>query len=171
VLYVVCSFSTEIESPSFGTPTPTNGPAPPLPVKLLVVVVLAIAPAEPSVLVCPEAELSVPGVAPAVAPGLPPGAAVEAPPAGLPNPGPGNGDPNPPGVGELPPIPGDAIPAAVPSPGARPASGCPKNPFTVVFASPTWISRQSSFPVIGSTYLCRRNRILFDFSSCSIDPG
>ena len=27
VLYVVCSFSIVIESPSFGTPTPTNGAA------------------------------------------------------------------------------------------------------------------------------------------------
>jgi hypothetical protein len=46
--------------------------------------------------------------------------------------------------------PPEAIPAAEPNPGAIPASGWPKNPFTVVFASPTWISRQSSLPVIGS---------------------
>ena len=60
--------------------------------------------------------------------------------------------------------PAEAIPAAVPNPGVNPASGCPKNPFTVVLASPTLISRQSGFPVIGSAYRCRRNRILFVFS-------
>jgi len=65
------------------------------------------------------------------------------------------GDPN--ADGELEPAapapipPDEAIPAADPSPGASPVSGFPKNPFTVVFASPTWISRQSDLPVIGST--------------------
>jgi hypothetical protein len=65
------------------------------------------------------------------------------------------GDPN--ADGELEPVapapipPEEASPAADPNPGANPVSGLPKNPFTVVFASPTWISRQSAFPVIGST--------------------
>jgi hypothetical protein len=52
VLYVVCSFTTVMESPSFGTPTPTNG-APPLdpgPDWL------AIPLADPSVLVIPDPE-------------------------------------------------------------------------------------------------------------------
>src|SRR3954447_8566857 len=53
----------------------------------------------------------------------------------------------------------------VPPPPGSPASGWPKNPLTVVFASPTWISRQFGFPVIGSSYFCRRKRMLFDFSS------
>jgi hypothetical protein len=81
---------------------------------------------------------------------------------------PGEDDPNPPpaeppnALGDAPPYPLDpaapapagpaeAFPAADPSPGVSPASGWPKNPFTVVFASPTLISRQSSLPVIGST--------------------
>src|SRR5207248_5416553 len=106
-----------------------------------------------------------------------------------PNPRPRNpdeGDPIPPPPGDKPPNalgepvcpaapapPGiaEAFPAADPSPGVNPASGWPKNPFTVVLASPTLISRQSAFPVIGSTYCCRRKRILFVFSNCSIDPG
>jgi hypothetical protein len=64
------------------------------------------------------------------------------------------GDPN--ADGELEPAapapipPDEANPAADPNPGASPVSGLPKNPFTVVFASPTWISRQSDLPVIGS---------------------
>src|SRR5260370_1436136 len=70
-----------------------------------------------------------------------------------------------------PPSTPKADPAAEPNPDVNPATGLPKNPFTVVFASPTLISRQSAFPVIGSTYCCRRNRILFVFSSCSIEPG
>ena len=36
-----------------------------------------------------------------------------------------------------PAAPGDARPDADPSPGASPVNGWPKNPFTVVFASPT----------------------------------
>jgi hypothetical protein len=72
----------------------------------------------------------------------------------------------------VPTPPGEAIFEADPRPAVgSPASGCPKNPFTVVFASPTLISRQSDLPVIGSMYFCRRKRILFDFSSCSIDAG
>ncbi len=67
--------------------------------------------------------------------------------------------------------PDEGVSGAPSPPEAIPASGFPKNPFTVVFASPTLISRQSVFPVIGSTYRCRRNRILFTFSNCSIDPG
>jgi hypothetical protein len=67
--------------------------------------------------------------------------------------------------------PEDANPAADPRPGAIPVSGLPKNPFTVVLASPILISRQSGFPVIGSKYRCRRNRTLFVFSNCSSDPG
>lgn len=141
VLYVVCSFSTVIDSPSFGTPTPTNG-APP-PVKLLADW-LAIPPAEPIELVEPAAELSV-GV---VAPPTPPGAPI--PPGDEdPNPlVPGDEDPNPPipgdapptpvpGAADDPPIPGEAIDDTEPKPGASPTSGCPKNPFTVVLASPT----------------------------------
>jgi hypothetical protein len=59
---------------------------------------------------------------------------------------------DPPGeAAPAPAGPADAIPAAEPNPGVNPASGWPKKPFTVVFASPTLISRQSSFPVIGST--------------------
>jgi hypothetical protein len=64
-------------------------------------------------------------------------------------------DPN--AEGELEPVapapipPEEAIPAAEPNPGVSPVNGLPKNPFTVVFASPTWISRQSALPVIGST--------------------
>ena len=53
----------------------------------------------------------------------------------------------------------------------NPDSGCPKKLFTVVFASPTWISRQSSLPVNGLRYFCRRKRMLFVFSSWSIDDG
>jgi hypothetical protein len=69
----------------------------------------------------------------------------------------------------------ETIDEAAPRPPAplpgRPASGWPKKPFTVVFASPTWISRQSALPVNGSTHFCRKNRILFDFSSWSMFPG
>jgi hypothetical protein len=75
------------------------------------------------------------------------------------------------GCPAAPPCPCEANPAADPSPGATPLNGCPKNPFTVVFASPIWINRQSAFPVIGSKYCCRRYRTLFVFSNCSIDPG
>ena len=60
----------------------------------------------------------------------------------------------------------DAAPnPPVPPPPGSPASGWPKKPFTVVFASPTWISRQSGLPVIGSSYFLRRKRVLFDFSN------
>jgi hypothetical protein len=52
-----------------------------------------------------------------------------------------------------------------------PPSGLPKKPFTVVLASPRWITRQSSLPVIGSIYRLRRKRILLVFSNCSIDVG
>jgi len=77
------------------------------------------------------------------------------------------GDPN-----AEPVSPGEAIPAALPRPElAIPASGCPKNPFTVVFASPTWISRQSSFPVMGSIYRWRKYLTLLLFSNSSIEPG
>jgi hypothetical protein len=88
-----------------------------------------------------------------------------------------NADPEPepaaPGEPDAPaPIPPEeAIPAAEPRPGASPVSGLPKNPFTVVLASPTLMSRQSAFPVIGSGYRCRRNRTLFVFSSCSRVDG
>ena len=70
-----------------------------------------------------------------------------------------------------PAAPGDAIPDADPNPGARPVSGWPKNPFTVVFASPTWIKRQSDLPVKGSTYSCRKYFTGVPLASASIVPG
>lgn len=47
---------------------------------------------------------------------------------------------------------------------ARPASGSPKNPLTVVFCCPKGIKRKS-LPVSGSTYLRRKKRISFVFSN------
>jgi hypothetical protein len=111
VLYVVCSFTTVMESPSFGTPTPTNG-APPLdpgPDWL------AIPLADPSVLVIPDPE---PGPdAPSVAgPLAAPLVAVPPPSVGaleLPSP-PGEDDPNPPDPEDE--YPGDDDPNPEPEP-------------------------------------------------------
>jgi hypothetical protein len=173
VWYVVCSFSSVIDVPVFELPIPTIGAPPPA---KLVADWLPIPPngLEPPGLVEPG-ELEPPGpdvVGDVVGEELP---GIE-PPIELVAPGP---------VGEVegaelvPPTVAvgwdDAIEAAEPSPPAvapgSPASGWPKKPLTVVFASPTWISRQSDLPVIGSAYFCRRNRVLFDFSSCSMLPG
>jgi hypothetical protein len=172
VLYVVCSFNTMIEVASLGSPTPTNGDPPP--VKL--VADWLATPGEPEV-VDPEVSLPVeapPVVAePVVGELVPPKLLVpgDEEPKAL-EPGdddpkaldpeeedepyaPAPGDPN--ADCELEPVapapipPDEAIPAAEPNPGVSPVSGLPKNPLTVVFASPTWISRQSAFPVIGST--------------------
>lgn len=66
-----------------------------------------------------------------------------------------------------PPIPEteeEAAPRPPPPPGS-PARGWPKNPLTVVLASPRWIRRQSAFPVIGSVYFCRRKRMSEVFTS------
>jgi hypothetical protein len=158
VLYEVCSFNVMIEPPSFGIPTPTNGDPPP--VKL--VADWLATPGDELVDVDPD--VSVPPVAPPVAvepgvvdPVLPkllvPGdedpkaldpddedpnaldPAEEEPYAPAPD------DPN--ADGELAPVapapipPDEAIPAADPNPGVSPVSGLPKNPFTVVLASPT----------------------------------
>ena len=167
-----------IDSPSFGIPTPTNG-APPPGRPPFPDVLLAIPAAEPNVFPapCPGVfdELSEPSVAgPFVAPLVelpPPNVGKLVPPNPLapgdedPKPLPEDEDPNPLLVDEDPkplePEPAGTAPAAAPIPAdgvaepnppvANPASGAPKNPFTVVFASPTWISRQSAFPVIGST--------------------
>jgi hypothetical protein len=171
VLYVVCSFNTMIEVASLGSPTPTNGDPPP--VKL--VADWLATPGEPEVA---DPEVSVPLVAPPVA--VEPVVGELVPPELL-VPGdedpnaldPDEDDPNaldpeedepyapapgdPKADCELEPLapapipPDEAIPAAEPNPGVSPVSGLPKNPFTVVFASPTWISRQSALPVIGST--------------------
>lgn len=194
---VVCSFTTTIASPPAALPTPTNG-APP-PVKLvadwLPIPLDPVAPTAPPI---PEpGELPIPPVPglelPKLDPEAPPKDDPEDPSPELPDP---ELDPEPdpkldpeldpkldpvldpkldpelaPEAPGVPPIP-ELIPDALPSPElAIPASGWPKNPFTVVFASPTWISRQSAFPVSGSTYFRRRYRWLFVFSSCSIDPG
>ena len=153
---------TVTEEPSFGMPTPTKGAPPlgmPVPESLLAMPV-----AEPRVLGAPE---PVDGEVAPLVPGeeepklLVPGdpnAEPEfedypPPPAEYP---PVPGDPNADvDCGEVvapaPPAPGETIPAAEPNPVVRPAKGCPKNPFTVVFASPTWMRRQSALPVMGST--------------------
>jgi len=47
----------------------------------------------------------------------------------------------------------------------------PKKPVAATVCSPTWISRQSSFPVIGSRYRLRRNRWLLVFISWSMLLG
>jgi hypothetical protein len=175
VLYVVCSFNTMIEVASLGSPTPTNG-APP-PVKLVADWLATpgdeledVAPEVSVPLVAPPVVEVVPVVAvepvvgelvlPKLVPGdedpnaLDPG---DDEPNAL-DPGdedPGDEEPN--ADCELDPVapapipPDEANPAAEPNPGVSPVNGLPKNPFTVVFASPTWISRQSAFPVIGST--------------------
>lgn len=166
-----------IESPSFTSPTPTNGPPPPvklvadwLPIPLPAPNPVSELP--PAIGVLPGAvdppkgdptELEAPGELP------PSGDPIELLP---PSADPGLVDPGLEAPAAPAPIPPEeAIPAADPSPGVNPVSGFPKNPFTVVFASPTLMIRQSAFPVSGSTYCCRRNRILFVFSNCSIEPG
>ena len=51
----------------------------------------------------------------------------------------------------------DAEPRVDPAPLVfNPPSGWPKNPFTVVLFSPTWMMRQSLLPVSGSMYCLRR---------------
>ena len=181
VLYVVCSFNTMIEVSSFGIPTPTNGDPPPVKLVADWLATpgepegvdpeVSVPLAAPPVAVVPvvgELVLPMPLVPGDEEPKLlDPGdedpkalEPDEEDPKALdpeedepyaPAPGDANAD------GELPPVapapipPEEAIPAAEPNPGVSPVSGLPKNPFTVVFASPTWISRQSTLPVIGST--------------------
>src|SRR5579875_3399922 len=71
------------------------------------------------------------------------------------------------------PVPSvDAEPRPPPAPVVfSPPSGWPKKPFTVVLFSPTWMMRQSSLPVSGSTYRLRKKRILFVPSSASMEGG
>jgi hypothetical protein len=148
-LYVVCSFKIVIELPSFGNPTPTNGPPPPgIPVPDWL---LTSPLTEPSVFGAPELELLEPRVGVPLVDEPPPSVGVPDDPEDPNALDPDDEDPNPldpneelPKLlvppGELPgvvPCPGEVIPAADPNPGATPLSGCPKNPFTVVFASPT----------------------------------
>ena len=71
-----------------------------------------------------------------------------------------------------PGIPGDSEPASAPRPEVgNPVRGSPRNPRGVVRFLPTSIVRQSVDPVRGSAQRRRRNRMLLDFSSCSIEPG
>src|SRR5690242_7359320 len=121
--YVVCSLRVVIEVPSFTSPKPTIGPPVPV-IPLLPNPLVPVVPAVPVVPVPPGAE--------------PAGVFDDNPPMpGLfePNDGslfPADDDPK---VAPVPP--GEAIPAALPSPVlAMPPSGLPKKPFTVVLASP-----------------------------------
>jgi hypothetical protein len=171
---------TVMEEPSFGMPTPTKGAPPlgmPVPESLLAMPVaeprvlgapepvdgefapLVPGEEEPKLLVPddPNAEPELEESPPPLVPGEPnaePEFEDSPPPPGEypPLPGDPNADVD---CGEVvapaPPAPGETIPAAEPNPVVRPAKGCPKNPFTVVFASPTWMRRQSALPVMGST--------------------
>lgn len=129
-----------IDSPSFGIPTPTNGAPPPVNDEADWLPIPPIELDDESELpVDPVAPLAV--VPPNVVPGelLPPKPLVpeEEDPNAEPDDDP-NAEPDDPEVLLLP-IPED-IPAADPKPPedpGSPASGWPKNPFTVVFASPT----------------------------------
>ena len=170
--YVVCSFSTTIELPVAALPMPMIGA--PLPVKLVadwLLIPLDPLPEEVGLVEPEDPNDDDPNVDPELpeAPEAPdepnvdpPDAPFDAPLAADPElPDPNEEDPNVdpelPDVPEVPAAPApiaplEADPAALPRPPApeRPVNGFPKKPFTVVFASPTWIIFQSGLPVIGS---------------------
>jgi hypothetical protein len=122
-----------IEVPSFVSPTPTKGPCVPE---------LLPNPLDVESEVGPDALVDDPVVPDPLAPN-----------EDDPNPEPVPPDEPNPGPPDAPEgdISGDVIPEELPNPEPSiPPSGLPKKPFTVVFASPRRINRQSSLPVIGS---------------------
>ncbi len=138
-----------IEFPVFISPTPTIGPAvaaepmpdsPPIPLEPEEVpVVLDDNPVEPAPDEDdPNEEVNPPDPEPDE---LDPKEEVKPP-----DPDPDD-EPDEPKDEVIEPAPADEPPKLVLS---IPPSGLPKKPFTVVLASPRWITRQSSLPVMGS---------------------
>ena len=140
--YVVCSFSTTIESPAAELPTPMIGA--PVPVKLVadwldmpLELELPLVPGEPATVPLDPVLLDPNELDPAELdprpPDIPdpPEPVVPELPKALPL------DPELPLTVDGPPPMPEFIPLTLPSPGlATPANGCPKNPLTVVFCSP-----------------------------------